>query len=216
MIDTGEGIPADVLPRIFEPFFTTRQRGVGSGLGLTQVQGFCVQSGGRVTVDSTPGQGTTLCMHLPAQGEEAVEVPVGPAMPLDRLEARLLLVEDNDEVGRTTEQMLASSGLTVARVGSADAALEYLARTPSPPDVVLTDIAMPGSMNGIGLALELRRLYPRLPVMLHTGYAEQIEEGLAKGMRVFQKPVPPDVLLAELRAMLTAAQGATSDDSAAT
>ena len=216
VIDTGEGIPADVLPRIFEPFFTTRQRGVGSGLGLTQVQGFCVQSGGRVTVDSTPGQGTTLCMHLPAQGEEAVEVPVGPAMPLDRLEARLLLVEDNDEVGRTTEQMLASSGLTVARVGGADAALEYLARTPSPPDVVLTDIAMPGSMNGIGLALELRRLYPRLPVMLHTGYAEQIEEGQAKGMRVFQKPVPPDVLLAELRAMLTAAQGATSDDSAAT
>ena len=216
VVDTGEGIPADVLPRIFEPFFTTRQRGVGSGLGLTQVQGFCVQSGGHVTVDSTPGHGTILCMHLPAQGEEAVEVPIEPAMPLDRLEARLLLVEDNDEVGRTTEQMLASSGLTVARVGGADAALEYLARTPSPPDVVLTDIAMPGSMNGIGLALELRRLYPRLPVMLHTGYAEQIEEGLAKGMRVFQKPVPPDVLLAELRAMLTAAQGATSDDSAAT
>ena len=210
VIDTGEGIPADVLPRIFEPFFTTRQKGVGSGLGLTQVQGFCVQSGGRVTVDSTPGQGTTLCMHLPAQREDAVQVPTGPATLPERLQARLLLVEDNDEVGRTTEQMLASSGLAVARVGSADAALDYLCATSTPPDVVLTDIAMPGSMDGIGLALELRRLYPRLPVMLHTGYAEQIEEGVAKGLRVFQKPVPPDVLLAELRAMLTAAAGVAS------
>jgi two-component system NtrC family sensor kinase len=205
VIDTGEGIPAEVLPRVFEPFFTTRQKGVGSGLGLTQVQGFCVQSGGRVTIDSVLGQGTTLCMHLPASADEDLQAIQARPERAGKLEARLLLVEDNDEVGKTTQQMLQSSGLTVVRVASADTALDYLASTASTatrPEIVLSDIAMPGSMNGIGLATELRRLYPTLPVVLHTGYTEQMEEGTAKGMRVFQKPVPPDVLLAELRALL--------------
>ena len=202
VIDTGEGIAHDVLPKVFQPFFTTRPRGVGSGLGLTQVQGFCVQSGGRVTIDSAPAQGTTLCMHLPAMTEEVARPVDVPALQVGELRARLLLVEDNEEVGKTTEQMLSSCGLIVSRVESADAALEYLSTTTQSPQIVLSDIAMPGSMNGIGLAMELRRLYPGLPVMLHTGYAEQIEEGTAKGMRVFQKPVAPDVLLAELRALL--------------
>ena len=212
VMDTGSGIPPEVLPKVFEPFFTTRQRGVGSGLGLAQVQGFCAQSGGRVTIDSELGQGTTLCMHLPAAVEAVAPLvetmPTAPA----KLEGRLLLVEDNDEVGRTTEQMLQSSGLTVVRVASADAALAYLAEgtsAPSFPDIVLSDIAMPGSMNGIGLAMEIQRLYPKLPVILNTGYAEQIEDATARGLRVFQKPVAPDVLLAELEALLKKAETGT-------
>ena len=204
VIDTGEGIAPEVMPRVFEPFFTTRERGVGSGLGLTQVQAFCAQSGGRVTIESTPGKGTTLCMHLPATTEGAGTPVDSPPEPVPRLQARLLLVDDNEEVGKTTEQMLRSSGMTVERVTSADAALALLATASPAPQVVLSDIAMPGSMNGIGLALELRRLYPQLPVLLHTGYADQIEQANAKGLRVFQKPVPPEILLAELRSMIQA------------
>ena len=201
VVDTGEGIAPEILDKVFEPFFTTRERGVGSGLGLTQVHGFCVQSGGRVTIASTPGKGTTLCLHLPACANEPAP-SLDKTPPVGRLAARLLLVEDNEEVGKTTEQMLSSCGLLVSRVLSADAALEFLAAASPIPDVVLSDIAMPGSMNGIGLATEIGRLYPRLPVMLHTGYAEQIEEARALGLRVFQKPVHPDVMLAELRTLL--------------
>ncbi|MDM0085701.1 ATP-binding protein [Variovorax sp. J31P179] len=202
VIDDGEGIPPEVLPKVFAPFFTTRERGVGSGLGLTQVQAFCVQSGGRATIVSELGQGTTVCMHLPATSDANTESSEVTSAASRRLQARLLLVEDNEEVGATTEQMLQSSGVSVARVASADAALDYLVKANPFPEIVLSDIAMPGSMNGIGLALELRRLYPTLPVILHTGYAEQIDEGTAKGLRVFHKPVPPDVLLAELDALL--------------
>lgn len=206
VIDNGEGIPAEILTKVFEPFFTTRQRGVGSGLGLTQVEGFCRQSGGKVTIQSVVGQGTTLCLHLPGiRDAEASTAPPSPT--LSRIDARLLLVEDNEDVGKTTEQMLQSSGIDVVRVTSADAALVYLATASPFPEVVLSDIAMPGSMNGIGLASELSRRYPALPVILHTGYADQLEEATAKGMRVFQKPVPPELLLAEIHARLRVEPG---------
>ena len=98
--------------------------------------------------------------------------------------------------------MLRSSGIEVVRVTSADAALAYLASANPFPQIVLSDIAMPGRMNGIGLASELSRLYHGLPVILNTGYADQLEEGTAKGMRVFQKPVPPELLLAEIQERL--------------
>ncbi len=203
VVDTGEGIPSAVLPRIFEPFFTTRERGVGSGLGLTQVQNFCNQSGGHATVTSEPGKGTTLCMHVPATVDEVVHpVDSTPKAP-EKLEARLLLVEDNEEVGKMTEQLLLSSGLSVVRVPGAEAALEHLETAWPPVEIVLSDVAMPGPMNGIALAIELRRLYPQLPVLLHTGYAEQIEEASGRGIRVFQKPVQPEVLIAELKSLLS-------------
>ena len=201
IIDNGEGIPAAVLPKVFVPFFTTRERGVGSGLGLTQVDGFCRQAGGKVTIQSTVGQGTTLCLHLPAtairqQAEHATSAPVL------HIDARLLLVEDNEDVGKTTEQMLQASGIDVVRVTSADAALDHLRAAGPRPQIVLSDIAMPGRLNGIELAAELAQLYPQLPVILHTGYADQLEDATARGMRVFQKPVPPEIMLAEIQARL--------------
>jgi two-component system NtrC family sensor kinase len=208
VIDTGEGIAPAVLGKVFDPFFTTRERGVGSGLGLTQVQAFCVQSGGWVTVVSTPGKGTTLCMHLPACPEEVLPDRDPATTPIGRLEAHLLLVEDNEEVGRMTEQLLLSCGMTVSRVTSADAALAWLGAAGPRPEIVLSDVAMPGSMSGIGLANEIARLYPGLPVLLHTGYAEQIEQARLQGLRVLQKPVPPQVMLQELSALLLAARGA--------
>jgi two-component system NtrC family sensor kinase len=200
--DNGEGILSSTLPKVFDPFFTTRAKGAGSGLGLSQVQSFCVNAGGRVSIESAAGEGTTVCLHLPAYVGQAVESAVTPTLVDDTLNARLLLVEDNDEVAQTTMQMLESSGLTVVRAESADAALAYLAKDGATVDLVLSDIAMPGTLNGIGLALTLRRLYPKLPVLLHTGYADQLGEATQKGLRVLQKPVPPAVLLPELKAIM--------------
>jgi len=202
--DSGEGIPSEILAKVFEPFFTTRPKGAGSGLGLTQVQSFCAHAGGHVSIKSAPNEGTTVCLHLPAYKGHAAQVLEPQAANVDGLHARVLLVEDNDEVARTTEQMLESSGLTVVRRQDADVALKFLDEHGSSTDIVLSDIAMPGSMNGIDLALRLRRLYPKLPVLLHTGYAEQLGEATMKGLRVLQKPVSPAVLLAELKAMLEA------------
>ena len=200
--DNGAGIAAELLPRVFEPFFTTRERGAGSGLGLSQVQGFCSQAGGFARIESVVGQGTTVWMNLPATDEEAVPAPPPEPRDTGRLQGRILLVEDNDEVGSTTEMMLRTAGLDVFRVANGDAALHYLTAGVEQPDVVLSDIAMPGSLNGIALALELRTRRPELPVLLTTGYAEQLSEATASGLRVLQKPTAPDDLLAELRTAL--------------
>jgi two-component system NtrC family sensor kinase len=202
--DSGVGIPPELLAKVLEPFFTTRERGSGSGLGLSQVNGFCIQAGGFVRVDSVVGEGTTVVMHLPAdRGAAMAVIEDEPVVPV-RLTGRVLLVEDNDEVASTTEMLLRTTGLDVLHMPNADAALAHLASAADQPDAVLSDIAMPGSINGIGLAIELRKRRPALPVLLTSGYAEQLGEANAIGLRVLPKPVAPDHLLAELRAVLPA------------
>jgi two-component system NtrC family sensor kinase len=205
--DSGIGIPPELLPKVLEPFFTTRSKGAGSGLGLSQVQGFCIQAGGHIHLESTVGKGTTVCMFLPA-AEDAPEVAAGAEPGLARpLQGRVLLVEDNDEVASTTEAMLRTAGLDVVRVPSADAALAHLEGSEPSPDVVFSDISMPGSMNGIGLAFELRKRRPALPVLLTTGYAEQVSLAVAGGFRVLAKPTAPDELLGELGIIMSRSGG---------
>jgi len=205
--DTGIGIPADLLPKVMEPFFTTREKGVGSGLGLSQVQGFCAQAGGQVAIESELGKGTTVRMLLPATDlPHPASAPASELETLHELHGRILLIEDNEDVGATTAAMLGAAGMTVTRLPNADAAMAFLREDSSRVDVVLSDIAMPGSMNGIGLAFALRQRHPDLPVLLTTGYAEQLNEALAGGLRVLQKPTVPNELLAELRALMSSAR----------
>ena len=204
--DTGVGIAADVLPRVFEPFFTTRAKEAGSGLGLSQVHGFCAQAGGRARIGSEPGQGTTVELVLPAEAWQS-RAPATAAAATDpgRLAGHVLLVEDNDDVAQSTAAILQASGLEVTHQWSADAALAALTGGATLPDIVLSDIEMPGKLNGMDLAFRLRELWPKLPVVLITGYAKQLEDAVSGGLRVLPKPTPPQDLLRELRKAMTAA-----------
>ncbi|HWH84683.1 MAG TPA: ATP-binding protein [Burkholderiaceae bacterium] len=196
--DTGVGIPPELVPKVFEPFFTTKGPGKGSGLGLSQVHGLCAQAGGFATLASEVGRGTTLSMHFPAAAHAASVVLPDEAVADGPLAGHVLLVEDNDEVAAATEGLLRGAGLEVTRTASADAALAALAAAPRVHDVVLSDISMPGSMDGIGLAFAMRERRPPLPVLLTTGYAERIDESIRAGFRVLTKPVPPEALLREI------------------
>jgi two-component system NtrC family sensor kinase len=197
--DTGVGIAAEVLPRVFEPFFTTRMNEAGSGLGLSQVHGFCAQAGGFARIVSEPDVGTTVEMLLPAEHTpaHAPQAPV-PADP-GRMAGRVLLVEDNEDVAQSTAAILQAAGLDVSHQWSADTALAALQGGASLPDIVLSDIEMPGKLSGMDLAFRLRELWPRLPVVLITGYAKQLEDAVSGGLRVLPKPTPPHDLLRELR-----------------
>ncbi|MGA0600993.1 PAS domain S-box protein [Caulobacter sp. KR2-114] len=168
--DTGQGIPPDILPKVFEPFFTTKPVNRGTGLGLSQVYGFAQQSGGRVTVDSTLGEGTRIRLFLPRATDEPCSAA---AEPLATAPAGLdiLVVEDNPDVAEVAAGLLAQLGHTPWLVNSADEAMGWLTENPL-PDLVFSDIVMAGEMDGLGLAERLRVLHPQLPVLLASGYSD--------------------------------------------
>ncbi|MBR0704869.1 PAS domain-containing sensor histidine kinase [Bradyrhizobium liaoningense] len=168
IIDTGLGIPADVVDKIFEPFFTTKPIGKGTGLGLSQVHGFAHQAGGTVKVASELGKGTTFTILLP-RGTDAPARDTVEAMPF-RGSGTVLLVEDNPEVALVSIGLLEQLGYQVRRVADAEAALREIET--NGVDFVFSDIVMPGKMDGITLAHRLRQLHPGLPVLLATGYSE--------------------------------------------
>jgi signal transduction histidine kinase/ActR/RegA family two-component response regulator len=196
--DNGPGIPSDLLDKVFEPFFTTKPVGHGTGLGLSQVYGFCERAGGTATIASTVGKGTTVRLLFPAAPTAAgAEEPVRP--PVDRQLGRsVLVVEDNSEVAEALVPLLEALGCTTTRVDSAEAALEWLAGQPRLPDLVLSDVKMPGTMDGIALAQHLRATRPGLPVLLMTGYAGSIDAITELGFEVLPKPCSPEVLGASI------------------
>ena len=166
--DTGHGIASDILPKVFDPFFTTKQKDKGTGLGLSQVHGFTHQSGGTAVIDSTPGKGTTVTLYLPRTHAEP------EAAPAERVRSssaggQALLVEDNAEVAMVGREMLNSLGYEVRIAADARQALEILKTQRF--DLVVSDIVMPGGMNGIELARTIRGSQPTLPILLVIGYA---------------------------------------------
>jgi two-component system NtrC family sensor kinase len=199
--DEGVGIAPEVIERVFEPFFTTKDVGKGTGLGLSQVYGFCTQAGGTALVMSRLGQGTTVSMFLRASGDAAAPVAApGPEIPAGS--GRILLVEDNDDVAQATKALLEGLGYEVARAASAIAGQELLAEAGKAFDCVLSDIVMAGGVDGIELALGLRKSHPGLPVVLMTGYTSRLDAAVAAGLSVIAKPCPPaDLATALKRAM---------------
>jgi len=187
--DTGVGMSADVRTQIFDPFFTTKEVGKGSGLGLSQVYGFAKQSGGQVTVESETGHGTIMRLYLPS-----VEVPAGQRVdavtvrPEAGRGATVLVVEDDPEVLETVSSGVRALGYRALTAHNALEALGIL-RHDEPIDLLFTDIAMPGGINGVELARQARQLRQDIKVLLTSGYAAAIAEGEAsEGFTVLGKP----------------------------
>ena len=177
--DTGTGMDETVRDRVFEPFFTTKGTGEGTGLGLSQVYGFASQSGGDVRVDSSPGEGTRMTLLLPCSAAKEIDaVAIENGQTLPPLTASILIVEDNEEVGAFAETLLAELGHEVTRAHSGEQALE-LVRTQE-FDVVFSDVVMPG-MGGLKLAERLAEEHPQLPVVLATGYSQEIAQAGSGG-----------------------------------
>jgi len=184
--DSGGGMAPEVMDRIFEPFFTTKGTGQGTGLGLSQVYGFATQSGGEVKAVSEPGKGTTISLVLPCV-DAALSQPVEAAAAGSGAQpsATILVVEDNEDVGAFAETLLTELGHRVTRAATGEEALEIARRKRF--DIVLSDVVMPG-MGGIKLAEALAREQPQLPVVLATGYSQDIVEGGSGGRPVILKP----------------------------
>jgi len=207
--DTGVGMPADVIQRIFDPFFTTKPLGQGTGLGLSMVYGFVRQSGGQVRVYSEVGQGTTMCLYLPRHlgpadeedplaGNEAVVKGDGETVLVieDEKTIRLLIAEVLEEVGY--EVLTAEDGVSGLRL------LQSQRRI----DLLVTDVGLPGGLNGRQVADAGRVARPGLKVLFITGYAENAAVGnghLDHGMQILTKPFDINVLANKVREMMRSA-----------
>ena len=195
--DDGLGIDDNVAGQVFEPFFTTKEVGQGTGLSLAQVLGFCKQAGGTARLTSTEGLGTTVSLLLPARDEPAAIVaPAALSGQTPSIDGtRLLLVEDNDDLADMTAVLLRKLGCEVRRAADSQGALRLIADEPA-FDVVLSDIRMPGGMDGLGLARVLRDYCPDLPVVLLSGYAALTSAD--EFFVVLAKPCPPGALVIAL------------------
>ncbi|MDZ4373579.1 MAG: CHASE domain-containing protein, partial [Phenylobacterium sp.] len=205
--DTGAGMSRDVMARAFEPFFTTKEVGRGTGLGLSQVYGFVSQSGGQVSIASTPGRGTTISVRLPRwQGAKPSPQTRAPGeTPRARPGEFILVVEDEGHVRRLSVETLRELGYGVAEAADGEQALKVLASLPR-VDLLFSDILMPG-MNGLRLASRARQIRPDLRVLYTTGFARDAttEEGLrAPPGAVISKPFGVDQLAAKVREILDA------------
>jgi PAS domain S-box-containing protein len=204
--DNGSGIAPDILPLVFDPFFTTKGPSKGSGLGLSQVYGFAHQSGGTVTITSELGRGTSVTLYLPRGQAEAKPATDASNAELEKLQGgTALLVEDNPEVAKITEQMIEQLGYRVQRAGGAKEALELAEGMQF--DVVISDIVMAGSMDGLGLARALRQRHPDLPVVLVTGFSSSAIEAELE-FAVLRKPFELPALSRVMASAIAQARGA--------
>ncbi|MFZ0149407.1 MAG: MASE1 domain-containing protein [Xanthobacteraceae bacterium] len=189
--DSGTGIPPDLLSKIFDPFFTTKEVGKGSGLGLSQVYGFAHQSGGTVRAESKVGLGTAITIYLPSYAGVAIDAPkISETARAPR--PMVLIVDDSAEVGEVTSSLFEHLGYDTAYCDSAEAALRLLADG-TKIDLVFSDIVMPGTIDGVGLAGEVQARYPHLPVILTTGYSDAAQAA-PPSLPILRKPFDADAL----------------------
>ena len=204
--DTGRGISPELLPRVLEPFFTTKAAGKGTGLGLSMIYGFAKQSGGQIRIYSEIGEGTTVRLYLPrhrgdAQAEQPKEQPAKP--PAGRGET-VLIVDDEPTIRMLVSDTLADLGYQAIEAADAPTGLKLL-ESDVAIDLLITDVGLPGGMNGKQMADVARRRRPDLKVLFITGYTENaaISNGrLERGMHVLSKPFPMEKLATRIRAII--------------
>ncbi len=203
--DTGTGIAPDVLEQVFDPFFTTKDVGKGSGMGLSMVYGFAKQTGGHVTIDSELGRGTTVTIYLPSAAR-ALDSDAQPAPPPLAAGAgeTILVVEDKAEVRRLLVTILSGMGYKVHEAGDGESALAIMHEAPD-IDLLLTDVMLPGGMDGVELAQETRRRRPHLPVVYASAYSAAALERQGRldgSAQLIEKPFRRHDLAAKVAAML--------------
>jgi PAS domain S-box-containing protein len=213
--DEGQGMPPHIVARATEPFFTTKGPNHGTGLGLAMAHGFVEQSGGRLEIESEPGRGTTIRMIFPKLGPEKDDAPAAgqtgyQARPIAAAEAApplILVVDDSHEIAEMAQEALTDIGYRVVVAHSAEEALkrfDEVSRTDDPFRLVFSDVLMPGGANGLVLAEQVRARSPSTPVMLTTGYNDEmaIDGPPASAMDVLGKPYRRSELIDRVQSAL--------------
>ncbi len=205
--DTGTGMTADIIEKVFDPFFTTKPLGQGTGLGLSMVHGFIRQSGGQVRIYSELGEGTTMCLYLPRFTGTIIEemVPSGAHFANDAGNGEtVLIIDDEPTVRMLIVEVLEDAGYTTIEAEDGPAGLKIL-QTNARVDLLITDVGLPGGMNGRQVADAARVTRPSLKVLFITGYAENAAVGngfLDHGMEVITKPFVMTALGNKVREMI--------------
>jgi CheY-like chemotaxis protein len=210
--DTGVGMTPEIIEKAFDPFFTTKPIGEGTGLGLSMIYGFARQSGGQVRIYSEVGQGTTMCLYLPRHSEPVTvddedELPTTP-------EASgggevVLVIDDEPTIRMLIAELLAEAGYTVIEAPDGPAGMKML-ESNARIDLLITDVGLPGGMNGRQVADLARVGRPNLKVLFITGYAENAVIGrsrLEDGMFVMTKPFQMDLLAHRIREIIEGSEG---------
>jgi signal transduction histidine kinase len=205
--DTGTGMEPDVAAHAFDPFFTTKPLGQGTGLGLSMIYGFARQSGGQIRIYSEVGKGTTMCLYLPRHDDDpnfndAANVPEASESLGDG--EVVLVIDDEPSIRMLITDVLSDTGYSVLEASDGPAGLRVL-QSAARIDLLITDVGLPGGMNGRQVADAARTLRPDLKVLFITGYAENALMGnghLEKGMHVLAKPFEVERLAIKIRELV--------------
>jgi CheY-like chemotaxis protein/anti-sigma regulatory factor (Ser/Thr protein kinase) len=204
VIDEGCGMEASVLDRIFEPYYTTKEHGKGTGLGLSVIHGIVKNHRGDIAVTSSPGKGSTFQVYLPVIEDDIAATEFEPTNGAAKGNERILLIDDEEQIVSMEQQMLENLGYQVTARTDSEQALREFSRQPQNFDLVITDMTMP-HMTGDQLAKRLLDIKPDIPVILCTGFNEDIseEKALALGIQKFvMKPVIKNDLATTIRSVL--------------
>ena len=207
--DTGTGMSPDVIAKAFDPFFTTKPLGQGTGLGLSMIYGFARQSGGQTRIYSEVGRGTMVCLYLPrhlGEAEVAEAMPLAGEAPRAECGETVLVVDDDPTVRMLVMEVLEEQGYAAIEAGDGASGLRVL-QSDTRIDLLVTDVGLPGGMNGRQMADAARIGRPALKVLFITGYAENAVVGdghLEPGMHVLTKPFAMDALASRIRELISA------------
>jgi signal transduction histidine kinase/CheY-like chemotaxis protein len=202
--DTGLGMTPEVMERVFEPFFTTKPLGQGTGLGLSMIYGFAHQSGGEVQLDSRPGAGTNVTILLPRFEGDITEVPdtPPPATPVPAQTSKtVLVVDDEPSLRMLVTEVLDDLGYALLEAGDGQTAMQHI-KAGGAIDLLVTDIGLPGGMDGKQLADAARLLHPALKILFITGYAEGRHGPLPAGTTLLTKPFSLETLATRVQDLL--------------